>query len=163
MSEILSNQGIIPFLWFDGQAEEAMHFYTSVFPNSEILMLNKWGEGSPFPANSVMSGSIRIHGLQMHMFDAGPMFKFTEATSFFISCKDQKEVDYYWNRLTEGGGQESMCGWLKDRFGLSWQVVPAMIGQRASEGEPQRTANMFQALSQMRKLDIAALEAAYNR
>lgn len=163
MSNLTSNQGIIPFLWFDGRAEEAMHFYTTVFPGSEIIALKKWGEGSPFPANQVMTGSIRVRGLQMYMFDAGPMFKFTEAISFFVSCKDQAEIDYYWNKLTEDGGEESMCGWVKDKFGLSWQIVPAMLGEKSSTGEPRRVGQMFQALGSMRKLDIAKLEAAYNQ
>jgi predicted 3-demethylubiquinone-9 3-methyltransferase (glyoxalase superfamily) len=162
MSISSSNQGIIPFLWYDGQAEEAMNFYTSLFPDSKINMIKKWGEGSPYPADSVMMGSITIKGLTVHMFDAGPMFKFTEATSFFVSVKDQEELDHYWYGLINNGGQESMCGWLKDKFGLSWQIVPAMIGEKATGGDPQKTGKMFQALSQMKKLDIAALEAAYN-
>lgn len=163
MSNLATTQGIVPFLWFDGRAEEAMNFYTSVFPDSQIKMLKKWGQGSPFPADQVMTGSIEINGLTMHMFDAGPMFKFTEAVSFFVYCKDQEEVDHYWNSLTGGGGEESMCGWLKDKFGLSWQIVPAIIGEWFNSGDPKRVGQMFQALGQMRKLDIAELERAYNQ
>ncbi|TLV03209.1 VOC family protein [Dyadobacter luticola] len=159
---ISSKQGIIPFLWFDGRCEEAMNFYTSVFPDSQINMLNRWAEGGPFPAGQVMQGSVTLNGLTMHMFDAGPMFKFTEATSFFVSCKDQAEVDHYWNSLTADGGQESMCGWLKDKFGLSWQIVPTILGEKSAAGNPQRTGKMFQAMMQMKKMDVAALEAAYN-
>jgi predicted 3-demethylubiquinone-9 3-methyltransferase (glyoxalase superfamily) len=162
MSITSGSQGIVPFLWYDGRAEEAMRFYTSVFPNSEILKMSKWGPGTPFPADSVMMGSISINGLKMHMFDAGPMFKFTEATSFFITCQDQKEVDYYWDRLTADGGEESMCGWLKDKFGLSWQIVPAFIEEKFVEGDTVRIGQMFQALGNMRKLDIAILLDAYN-
>lgn len=163
MSSVTTTQGITPFLWYDGRAEEAMNFYTSVFPDSKIKMLKKWGAGSPFPAGQVMMGTIEIKGLTLHMFDAGPMFKFTEAVSFFVSCKNQEEVDHYWNTLTADGGEESMCGWLKDKFGLSWQIVPSMIGESFANGDPRRAGQMFQALSQMRKLDIAELERAYNR
>nr|WP_295932468.1 VOC family protein [uncultured Dyadobacter sp.] len=163
MSNLATTQGIVPFLWFDGRAEEAMNFYTSVFPDSQIKMLKKWGQGSPFPADQVMTGSIEINGLTMHMFDAGPMFKFTEAVSFFVYCKDQEEVDHYWDSLTGDGGEESMCGWLKDKFGLSWQIVPSIIGEWFNSGDPRRVGQMFQALGQMRKLDIAELERAYNQ
>ena len=163
MSTLTSGQGIVPFLWFDGQAEEAIRFYTSLFPNSEIHSMKTWGAGSQFPENWVMNGSVTVHGLKMHLFDAGPMFKFTEAVSFFVSCKDQAEIDHYWDKLTADGGQESMCGWLKDKFGVSWQIVPAMLGERSANGEPHRVGQMFQALGQMKKLDIAQLEAAYNR
>jgi predicted 3-demethylubiquinone-9 3-methyltransferase (glyoxalase superfamily) len=161
MSTVTTAQGIIPFLWFDGRCEEAVNFYVSVFPNSQVHTLKKW-EGGQFPSHWVMNGSATIHGLKMHMFDAGPMFRFNEAVSFFVSCKDQEEVDYYWNTLTADGGEESMCGWLKDKFGVSWQIVPAMLGEKSTGGEPQRVGQMFRALSGMRKLDIAALEAAYN-
>lgn len=163
MSSLSTTQGIIPFLWFDGRAEEAMNFYTSVFPDSKIKALKKWGQGGPFPADQVMMGSIEINGLTMHMFDAGPMFQFTEAVSFFVSCKNQEEVDHYWNTLTSNGGEESMCGWLKDKFGLSWQIVPDVISEWFKSGDPKRVGQMFQALGQMRKLDIAELERAYNQ
>lgn len=163
MSNLSTTQGIIPFLWYDGRAEEAMNFYTALFPNSQIKMLKKWGEGGPFPAGQVMMGTIEINGLTMHMFDAGPMFQFTEAVSFFVSCKDQEEIDLYWNSLIADGGEESQCGWLKDKFGLSWQIVPAMLGERFASGDPQRTGQMFQAVMGMRKLDIAELERAYNQ
>ncbi|MDR6805445.1 putative 3-demethylubiquinone-9 3-methyltransferase (glyoxalase superfamily) [Dyadobacter sp. BE34] len=163
MSELSTTQGITPFLWYNGQAEEAMNLYTSLFPNSRIKQLKKWGEGSHMPADQVMMGVIEINGLTLHLFDAGPMFKFTEAVSFFVSCKDQQEIDHYWNALTADGGQESQCGWLKDKFGLSWQIVPAMLTERLSNGDPKRAGQMFQAVMGMQKLDIAEMERAYNQ
>lgn len=163
MNNITSNQKVIPFLWYDGQAEEAIKFYTSTFPNSQILQIKKWGEGSPFPSNWVMQGSIIINGLHVYLFDAGPQFKFNESVSFFVTCQTQAEIDHYWNTLSSNGGSTSQCGWVKDKFGLSWQVAPAMLGEKASTGEPKRVGQMMQALSQMEKLDIAALESAYNR
>ncbi|MCF0070226.1 VOC family protein [Dyadobacter sp. CY261] len=162
MSDLSTTQGITPFLWFDGQAEEAMNLYTRLFPDSQIKTIKKWGEGSPFPADQVMMGTIEIKGLTLHMFDAGPQFKFNESVSFFVSCKDQEEIDLYWNTLTSDGGEESQCGWLKDKFGLSWQIVPAMLGERLSNGDPKRAGQMFQAVMGMRKLDIAELDRAYN-
>lgn len=163
MSELSTQQGIIPFLWYNGQAEEAMNLYARVFPNSQIKTLKKWGEGSHMPADQVMMGVIELNGLTMHLFDAGPMFKFTEAVSFFVTCKDQAEVDHYWNSLTADGGEESQCGWLKDKFGLSWQIVPAMLNEKLAHGDPKRAGQMFQAVMGMRKLIIAELEEAYNR
>jgi predicted 3-demethylubiquinone-9 3-methyltransferase (glyoxalase superfamily) len=162
MNTISSNQNIIPFLWFDGKAEEAMTFYTSIFPNSKILLSKKWGQGSPFPAEQVMMGSIVINGLTIHLFDAGPQFKFNESVSFFVNCKTQEEVDKYWNALTANGGSESVCGWLKDKFGFSWQVVPTMLSERLTTGDPLRVGQMMVALQRMKKLDIAELEKAYS-
>lgn len=163
MSELSTTQGITPFLWYNGQAEEAMNLYTRLFPNSKIKTLKRWGEGSHMPADQVMMGIIEINGLTLHLFDAGPMFKFTEAISFFVSCKDQEEIDFYWNALTADGGEESQCGWLKDKFGLSWQIVPAMLFERLTSGDPKRSGQMFQAIMGMQKLDIAEMERAYNQ
>jgi predicted 3-demethylubiquinone-9 3-methyltransferase (glyoxalase superfamily) len=163
MSNVTANQKITPFLWFDGKAEEAMKLYTSLFPNSEITTLKHWGEGTPFPAHWVMMGSIIINGLRVHLFDAGPQFKFNESVSFFVSCKTQEEIDTYWNKLTSDGGAESNCGWLKDKFGFSWQIVPAMLEEKLASGDPKRTGQMTQALYKMKKLNIAELEAAYNQ
>ena len=163
MSELSTTQGITPFLWYNGQAEEAMNLYTRIFPNSQIKRLKRWGEGSHMPADQVMMGIIEVNGLTLHLFDAGPMFKFTEAVSFFVSCKDQEEIDFYWNALTADGGEESQCGWLKDKFGLSWQIVPAMLFERLTAGDPKRSGQMFQAIMGMKKLDIAEMERAYNQ
>lgn len=161
MSKISSSQKITPFLWFDGQAEAAMKLYTAIFPNSEITNLQYWAAGSGFSTDWVMNGSMLLNGLQVYAFDAGPQFKFNEAISLFVSCADQAEVDHYWNTLTADGGSEQPCGWLKDRFGLSWQIVPAMLGERTRNGDPEKVSRMMQALMGMKKLDIAALEAAY--
>ncbi|ACT92577.1 VOC family protein [Dyadobacter fermentans] len=163
MGELSTTQGITPFLWFDGQAEEAMNLYTRLFPDSKIKALKRWGEGGPFPADQVMMGTIEIKGLTLHMFDAGPEFKFNESVSLFVSCKDQEEIDHYWNTLTADGGEESQCGWLKDKFGLSWQIVPEVLGERLANGDPKRAGQMFQAVMGMRKLDIAELDRAYNQ
>lgn len=154
-------QKITPFLWFDGHAEAAMNFYTTIFPHSAITMLNRWGEGSPFPAEWIMSGTMLLAGLQIHAFDAGPQFQFNESISFFVNCKDQEEIDYYWSKLSEAGN-EGQCGWLKDRFSVSWQIVPEYLGQKMKNGDPTRIAQMMQALLQMKKLVIAELEAAYH-
>ena len=155
-------QSIVPFLWFDGRAEEALKLYTELFPNSEILALKKWGTGAPFNENWIMNGDAIINGLRIHAFDAGPMFKFNEAISMMVNCKDQTELDHYWNSLIADGGSESMCGWCKDRFGVSWQIVPAMLGEHIAKGDSNRLGKMMAALTVMKKLDIAQLEAAYN-
>jgi len=159
---VTKNQNIVPFLWFDNRAEEAIRFYTELFPNSRILELKKWDEGSGFPATSIMMGTFIIDGLQVYAFDAGPHFKFNESVSFFVECKTQAEIDNYWYKLLEGG-KESQCGWLKDKFGFSWQIVPSFIAEKLTNGEPARIGQMMQALSKMKKLDMAELENAYNR
>jgi len=158
---ITPSQNIVPFLWFDGKAEEAIQMYTSLFPNSKIEFLKKWGPGTSFPENWLMAGLFSIDGLKVHAFDAGPQFSFNESVSFFVNCRNQEEIDKYWNALTEGGA-ESQCGWLKDRYGFSWQIVPAMLAEKLTGGDPARTANMMQALWKMTKLNIAELEQAYN-
>lgn len=158
----VSTQRIVPFLWFDAQAEEALNLYVSLFPNSEITSMKKWGQGTPFPPETVMNGSAVIDGLRIYAMDAGPMFKFNESVSFMVTCKDQAEIDRYWDALIADGGSESMCGWLKDKFGLSWQIVPEMLSTRMASGDPQSNGKMMAALSGMRKLIIADLEAAYN-
>lgn len=163
MSTVQTNQRITPFLWYDGKAEAAINLYTSIFPNSEIVQLKHWGEGTPFPANQVMMGTILIDGLRVHLFDAGPQFRFNESMSFLVSCKNQEEIDKYWSKLTEGGGQESQCGWLKDPFGLSWQIVPDLLQEKLKSGDPVKTGKMMQAIWKMKKLDIAAIEQAYNQ
>lgn len=158
----VSTQNIMPFLWFDGKAEEAMKLYTSLFPDSEIITAKKWGENSGFPADQIMMGTIIIDGLKVHLFDAGPAFKFNESVSFFVNCKTQEEIDKYWNALTADGGQESQCGWLKDKFGFSWQIVPTIISEYFSKGDNKRIGQMMQAVMKMKKLNISELERAYN-
>ncbi len=156
-------QTISPFLWYDGQAEEAIRLYTSVFKNSKIININYWAEGSPFPKGQVMTGVFELDGQQFYAFDAGPQFKFTEATSFFVSCETQEEVDHYWNSLTADGGQESRCGWLKDKFGLSWQIIPSALMKLMGDKDPVKAGRVMQAMLQMKKIIIADLEKAYNQ
>jgi len=153
-------QKITPFLWFDGKAEEAIKLYTSVFKNSKIISINHWGEGNPFPAGQVMNGVFELDGQRFYAFDAGPQFKFTEAISLFINCETQEEIDHFWNSLTADGGQESMCGWLKDKFGVSWQVVPPVLGQLLGDKDRVKAGRVMQAMMQMKKIIIADLEKA---
>ena len=153
-------QKITPFLWFDNQAEEAMKFYTSIFKNSKIVNVSRYGEGGPGQAGTVMSGTFELEGQQFMALNGGPMFKFTEAVSFFVSCKDQKEVDYYWNKLLKGG-EASQCGWLKDKYGVSWQVTPKALQQMLSSGTAKQITHVTQAFLKMKKFDIAELERAY--
>ncbi len=154
------SQKITPFLWFDTQAEEATSFYVSVFKNSEILSVNRYPEGGPAPAGSVMTTSFRLDGQEFTALNAGPHFRFTEAISFVIDCGDQAEVDYYWDALTADGGEPSACGWLKDKYGLSWQVVPRALIELTTEVEPEVAGRVMAAMMQMSKIDIAALQTA---
>lgn len=156
----MANQKITPFLWFDTQAEEAAQFYTSIFKNSRILEASRYGDAGPGPKGSVMVIKFQIAGQEVTALNGGPRFKFSEAFSFVVSCDNQKEIDEYWTKLTAGGGQESMCGWLKDKFGFSWQIVPANMGKLMSPQDPKKADRVMQALLQMRKLDIATLERA---
>ncbi|MEI9944425.1 MAG: VOC family protein [Chitinophagaceae bacterium] len=151
---------ITPFLWFDGKAEEAMKLYTSVFKNSKIIDIKYWGEGTPFPKDQVKTGVFELDGQTFYAFDAGPQFKFTEATSFMVSCDTQEEVDHFWNKLTADGGQESECGWLKDKFGLSWQITPTRLMQLMGDKDKAKAGRVMQAMMQMKKIIIADLEKA---
>ena len=150
---------IIPNLWFDTEAEQAAEFYTSVFPNSRIVSTALYPEGSPGPVGTVMTVEFELDGQRFVGINGGPQFPFTEAVSFQINCDGQDEVDYYWEKLTDGG-EESMCGWLRDRFGLSWQVVPAGMDEVFADPDPARAQRAMQAMLGMRKLDIAALREA---
>ena len=154
-------QKITPFLWFDGKAEEAAKFYVSIFKNSKMGKVVRNGDAGPGPKGSVLVASFEIEGQEFTALNGGPQFKFNESVSFVVHCKTQQEVDYYWDKLLAGGGQESMCGWLKDKFGLSWQVVPAGMGKMLKDPKSKKTERAFAAMMQMKKLDIAALEAAY--
>jgi predicted 3-demethylubiquinone-9 3-methyltransferase (glyoxalase superfamily) len=151
---------ISPFLWFDHQAEEAAHFYVSIFKNSTILKISRYGEAGPGPAGSVMVVNFQIEGQDFMALNAGPLFKFTEAISFVINCQTQEEVDYFWSKLIANGGQESQCGWLKDKFGLSWQVTPTILGELLADKDPKKAQRVMQAMLQMKKIDIAALQRA---
>ena len=151
---------ISPFLWFDSEAEEAAEFYVSLFPNSSIRGVARYPKGSPMPAGSAMTVSFVLDGVEMQALNGGPQFAFTEAFSFFVQVETQEEIDRYWNALTADGGQESQCGWLKDRWGLSWQIVPANLGTLLGNPDPERAARAMQAMLGMKKLVIAELEAA---
>jgi predicted 3-demethylubiquinone-9 3-methyltransferase (glyoxalase superfamily) len=153
-------QKITPFLWFDNQAEEAVNFYTSVFKNSKMGNIARYGDAGPGPKGSVMTASFQLEGQEFIALNGGPHFKFTEAVSFVVNCETQEEIDYYWNKLISGGGQESQCGWLKDKFGLSWQIVPTMISKLLSDKDAKRSQRVMQALMPMKKLIIADLEKA---
>jgi len=154
-------QKISPFLWFDSNAEEAAAFYTSIFKNSKILKIARYGEAGPGPAGSVMIVHFQIEGQEFIALNGGPQFKFTEAISFCINCQTQEEVDYFWNKLTADGGQEVQCGWLKDKYGLSWQVTPTILGELMSDKDAKKAQRVMQAMLQMKKIDIAALKNAY--
>lgn len=154
-------QKITPFLWFDNNAEDAIKWYTSVFKNSKVLTVTHWGPGGPGPEGAVMTASIELEGQQFDLLNGGPQFKFTEAVSFVVSCATQDEVDYYWEKLSEGGMTQP-CGWLKDRFGLSWQVVPSMLPELLKDKDPRKSQALMGALMKMSKLDIAQLQAAYD-
>ena len=148
---------ITPFLWYETQAEEAATFYTSIFPNSKILKIARYPEGGPGPAGGVMTVEFELDGQRMTALNGGPHFKFNEAISLVIDCKDQAEVDHYWTKLTAGGGQESMCGWLKDKFGLSWQVTPAILIKLTTDPDKAKAERVFKAMMTMRKIDIPTL------
>jgi predicted 3-demethylubiquinone-9 3-methyltransferase (glyoxalase superfamily) len=151
---------ITPFLWFDTQAEEAARFYASVFPNSKIGKVTRYSDAGPGPAGSVMTVEFTLDGKPFVALNAGPVFKFNEAVSFVIDCRSQKEVDEYWTKLTSGGGQESQCGWLKDKFGLSWQVVPRQLTELLADPDKGRAKRVMQTMLKMKKIDVAALEKA---
>ena len=151
---------ISPFLWFDGQAEQAADFYCSIFPNSKITSVSRYGDAGPGPKGSAMVVAFELDGKQFNGLNGGPLFKFTEAVSFAIDCKTQDEVDHYWNKLSEGG-QQVQCGWLKDKFGLSWQVVPSALGELMSNSDPAKSKRVMEAMLKMKKLDIAELKRAH--
>ncbi|QEV16352.1 VOC family protein [Streptomyces alboniger] len=150
---------ITPNLWFDTQGEQAAEFYVSVFPNSEIKDVSYYGEGAPRPAGTVLTVDFVLDGAHFTAINGGPDFTFDEAVSFSVDCADQEEVDYYWAKLSEGG-EEGPCGWLKDRYGLSWQVVPSALPELLSDPDPERARRAMQAMLGMKKLDVAALHAA---
>jgi predicted 3-demethylubiquinone-9 3-methyltransferase (glyoxalase superfamily) len=151
---------ITPNLWFDTESMEAAEFYVSIFPNSEITTVTHYTDAGPRPAGEVMSVNFLLDGQEFTAINGGPQFQFDEAVSLLVNCKDQAEIDYYWDRLLEGGGEESMCGWLKDRFGLSWQVCPADWAETLSDPDRERAKRAMAAVLGMRKLDLAAIQAA---
>ena len=154
---------ITPFLWFDNNAEEAARFYTSVFRNSKMGEVRRYGDAGPGPKGSVMIASFSIEGVEFTALNAGPQFKFNESISFVVHCKTQDEVDEYWSKLTADGGQESQCGWLKDKFGMSWQITPERLLELIGDKDPGKSQRAMQAMMQMKKIDIAKIEQAANQ
>ena len=154
-------QKISPFLWFDKEAEEAANFYVSIFKNSEIRSVSRYGEGAPRPAGSAMSVSFVLDGLELQALNGGPEFPFTEAISLFVSAETQDEIDDLWEKLTSGG-EESQCGWLKDKYGLSWQIVPPILGELLGGPHPDKSSRALQAMLKMNRIDVAGLRAAYD-
>ena len=157
-------KGITTCLWFDNQAEEAARFYTSIFKHSKLGRISRYGEAgsqaSGRPKGSTMTVEFEVAGQKFLGLNGGPEFKFTEATSFVVNCQDQEEVDEYWAKLS-AGGTESVCGWLRDKFGLSWQITPTVLGDMLTDEDPEKAERVMAAMLTMRKIDIAALEAAY--
>ncbi len=151
---------ITPFLWFDKQAEEAANFYVSVFPNSKLGSIARYGEAGPGEAETVMTVDFELNGQRFVALNGGPEFKFTEAVSFVISCESQEEVDNYWEKLSEGG-EEGPCGWLKDRYGLSWQVVPTVLIELLNDSDRAKAQRVMSAMLQMGKIEIEPLQGAY--
>jgi predicted 3-demethylubiquinone-9 3-methyltransferase (glyoxalase superfamily) len=154
-------QKITPFLWFDNQAEEAMNFYTSIFKNAKIGNVSRYGESGPGPKGSVMVASFELDGMHFTALNGGPQFKFTEAISFYVSCESQDEVDHYWDKLSEGG-QTQRCGWLKDKFGVSWQIIPSALPKLMGDPDRAKAGRVMQAMLQMKKIDVAKLQQAYD-
>jgi predicted 3-demethylubiquinone-9 3-methyltransferase (glyoxalase superfamily) len=153
-------QKITPFLWFDGRAEEAANFYTSVFKDARIADRTRYGEGGLGPKGALMSATIEIAGLKFIAFNGGPLFKFSPAISFSVSCETQDEVDRYWHRLSEGG-ETRQCGWLTDKFGVTWQIVPTALPVMLGDNDPEKSRRVMQAMLKMTKLEIAELRKAY--
>ena len=151
---------ITPFLWFDGKAEEATNFYTATFKNSKIVDIMRYGEAGPGPKGTVMSTTFELDGQEFIALNGGPMFGFSPAISFFVHCGTQEEVDRLWEQLS-AGGEKQKCGWLKDQFGVSWQVVPTVLGEMLRDKDAKRSARVMQAMMKMDKLDIAGLRRAY--
>jgi predicted 3-demethylubiquinone-9 3-methyltransferase (glyoxalase superfamily) len=155
-------QKITPFLWFDGKAEEAANFYVSVFKNSKIVSIMRYGEAGPGAKGSVMSATFQLDGQDFMALNGGPMFAFSPAISFFVNCQSQEEVDKLWEKLSEGG-EKQRCGWLKDKYGVSWQIIPTVLGQLLQDKDREKSKRVMNAMLQMDKLDITTLTQAYER
>jgi len=155
-------QKIAPFLWFDGNAEEAMNFYVSLFKNSKVGKVTRYGEAGPGPKGSVMSATFQLEGQDFCALNGGPQFKFTPAISFFVNCETQEEVDALWEKLS-AGGRKDRCGWLQDRFGVSWQIIPSVLGKLLGDPDPEKSKRVMMAMLQMDKIDIKRLQDAYEQ
>jgi len=153
-------QKITPFLWFDSQAEEAANFYTSIFKDSKILSVSRFGEAGPGPRGTVMSVTFQIEGQQFMALNGGTLFTFSPAISLYVNCETQGEIDDLWQKLL-AGGQEERCGWLKDKYGLSWQIIPSVLGEMLNDPDPSKSQRVMRAMLQMVKMDINALKQAY--
>jgi predicted 3-demethylubiquinone-9 3-methyltransferase (glyoxalase superfamily) len=153
-------QKITPFLWFDGKAEEAMNFYVSIFKNSKVLSISRCGDVGHGPKGTVLMGTFELDGQQFHALNGGPMFKFSPAISFFVNCENQQEIDELWEKLSEGG-EKQRCGWLKDKYGLSWQIIPTALGEMMRDPDAARSGRVMKAMLQMDKFDISRLQQAY--
>src|SRR4051812_27184698 len=154
-------QKILPFLWFNDNAEEAMNYYLSIFKDAKLLNASRYGEGGPGPAGKLMVATFSIEGQEFMVLNGGPHYKITPAVSFLVHCDTQEELDRYWTALTANGGQEVECGWLTDKFGVSWQIVPSALGKWMSDPDKTKSARVFAELMKMKKLDIATLQKAY--
>ena len=153
---------VSPFLWFDGQAEEAMNFYVSIFKNSKVGRVTRYGEAGPGPKGSVMSATFQLEGQEFMALNGGPHFSFTPAISFFVNCETQEEVDELWKKLSAGGKTER-CGWLKDKYGLSWQIIPSALGRLMGDNNAAKAQSVMKAMLEMDKIDIARLQQAYDQ
>jgi predicted 3-demethylubiquinone-9 3-methyltransferase (glyoxalase superfamily) len=157
----MTQQKITPFLWFDDQAEEAANFYTSIFDNSQVGMVTRYGKAGPRPEGMAMTVSFKLQGQEFVALNGGPEFKFNEAISFQVSCESQEEVDYFWDKLSNGG-EEGPCGWLKDKYGVSWQITPTALAEMLSDPDPEKSQRVMKAMLQMKKIDIETLKRAYD-
>jgi predicted 3-demethylubiquinone-9 3-methyltransferase (glyoxalase superfamily) len=155
-------QKITPFLWFDNNAEEAMNFYVSIFKNSKILKVVRYGDAGPGPKGTVMVATFQLEGQEFQALNGGPQYKFTPAISLFVNCETQQEVDALWEKLLEGG-REDQCGWLQDKFGLSWQIIPTILPKLLSDKDPRKSQGVMKAMLQMRKIDSNRLQQAYDQ
>ncbi len=156
-----AKQKITTYLWFDREAEEAANLYTSIFKNSKILNVARYGDAGPGPKGTAMTVNFQLDGQEFIALNGGPMYKFTEAISLLVDCETQEEVDRLWNKLTADGGEESMCGWLKDKFGLSWQIIPSALFRLMSDPDPEKSKRVMEAMLQMKKIDVPTLERAH--
>jgi len=153
-------QKITPFLWFDGKAEEAVNFYVSIFKNSKVVSFTRYGEAGPGPKGTVMSATFQLDGQEFYALNGGPMFTFSPAISFFVKCETQPEIDEMWEKLS-AGGEKQRCGWLKDKYGVSWQIVPPVLGEMLSDKDAEKSKRVMEAMLQMDKIDIDTLKRAY--
>jgi predicted 3-demethylubiquinone-9 3-methyltransferase (glyoxalase superfamily) len=154
-------QKITPFLWFNGQAEDAMHFYVSIFKNSKVVSVSRYGDAGPGPKGGVMSATFQLEGQTFYALNGGPQYTFTPAISLFVNCETQQEVDELWEKLLQGG-RPNRCGWLQDKYGLSWQIIPSTLGKMLQDRDPEKSKRVMQAMLQMDKIDIKRLQQAYD-